>query len=335
MGLGRYSETEIRQILSESRSGTDIAELYHKHGIEESTLLEWKERYELKAKSEPTIQHLEEENRNLRHIVADLLLEKRVLLQHRVSVQQMQDAGTYCGVTNHDQDVVSVSSTEPSSPQVDERIPAERHELDGKTSHVEASPIRPLSEMHKSVRVLLERSRIIPAIRSSEFLPAAIASPALVVSLLYGSPLTIGDVVGKLRYAGKLPLANLNLLTGFAQDADAVSLLVKLGVAGIVSTRQSALRAAQSQGIIAVQRTFAVDTIALHNITRALHHFVPHALELLPAVAAPLAMPPLRASTPDLPVIATGLVNSPRQVDEFVRHGITAVATSSTTLWIL
>jgi glycerol uptake operon antiterminator len=189
--------------------------------------------------------------------------------------------------------------------------------------------------MHESVRGLLEQSRVIPAIRSSEFIPAAIASPALVVSLLYGSPMTIGDVVRKLRFAGKLPIANLDLLSGFAQDADAVSLLVKLGVAGIVSTRQSALRAAHSQGIIAVQRTFVVDSIALHNITRALHHFVPHAIELLPAVAAPFAVTSLHAAKPELPVIATGLVNSLRQVEELVAHGITSVATSNSSLWIL
>jgi hypothetical protein len=111
--------------------------------------------------------------------------------------------------------------------------------------------------MHKNIRSLLERSRIIPAIRAPEFIAAAIASPALVVSLLYGNPMTLGDVVRKLRSAGKLPIANLDLLTGFAQDGDAVSLLVRLGVAGVVSTDQSVLRAAYSQGIIAMQRTFA------------------------------------------------------------------------------
>ena len=192
-----------------------------------------------------------------------------------------------------------------------------------------------ICDIHRSVGRLLERSRIIPAIRNSEYIPAAIASPGLIVWLLFGSPMTIGDVVRRMRSAGKLPIANLDLLTGFAQDADAVSLLVKLGVAGIVSTRQSALRAAHSQGIIAIQRTFAVDSIALHNITRALHHFVPHAIELLPAVAAPLAVPSFRAVKPELPVIATGLVNSLRQVEELVGHGITSVATSNSSLWIL
>jgi glycerol uptake operon antiterminator len=336
-----FQEAEIRGIVREWEQGMGIAELCAKHGIEEAALRQWKRQYGSESNDEPGRQKLEEENSNLKQMVAELMLEKKALLQHRVLYQESQGAGDYCGVGDAEPEAAAVAPCEEKAgaAPVQVTVPATGHGAGYREPEAHPAQVQAVSGsgpvLHENVRSLLEHSRIIPAIRSSEFIPAAMASPGLVVWLLYGSPLTICEVVRKLRSAGKLPIANLDLLTGFAQDSDAVSLLVKLGVAGIVSTRQSALRAAHAQGIIAVQRTFAVDSIALHNITRALHHFVPDAIELLPAVAAPLAMPSLKAAKPGLPVIATGLVNSLRQVEELVRHGIVSVATSNTSLWIL
>ncbi|MGC9157710.1 MAG: glycerol-3-phosphate responsive antiterminator [Terracidiphilus sp.] len=306
----------------------------YSYGVSEDDLRGWRKQFGRQDTGEPEIGSLLEENRNLKEIVADLLLERRALLRHRIFLEQDPDTGGILGPTKGDWKTERPASVEEESGRADGAGQPARGEAGASGSRAEAST-GPIAEIHARVRGLLERSRIIPAIRGPEFLSAAMASPSLVVYLLFGSPTTIGDVVKKLRSAGKLPIANLDLLTGFAQDSDAVTLLVRLGVAGVVSTHQSVLRAAHAHGIIALQRTFAVDTIAAHNITRSLSHFVPHAIELLPAVAAPLLMSSLRASSSSLPVTATGLVNNLHQVEELVRQGITSVATSSSSLWIL
>ncbi|MDR3438268.1 glycerol-3-phosphate responsive antiterminator [Telmatospirillum sp.] len=334
MGNPSLSKTEICKILRQLESGMGVADLSHIYGVEEDVLHQWMEQYGSQASGKPGMKMLEDENCILKQIVTDFLLERRALLKYRISSEALQDDGSYCGLTDCEQSAADVPPAEPGASRADETVPAEQGEVDAQGVPMEAANGQ-ASEMHKTVRGILEQSRIIPALRSFEFIPAAIASPSLVVSLLYGNPMTIGYVLRKLRGAGKLPIANLDLLTGFAQDCDAVTLLVKLGVAGVVSTHQSVLRAAHSQGIIAMQRTFAVDSIASRNITRSLHHFVPHAIEVLPAVVAPLLVPSLRASNPELPVVATGLVNSMRQIEELVQHGVTSVATSNSSLWIL
>jgi glycerol uptake operon antiterminator len=191
------------------------------------------------------------------------------------------------------------------------------------------------AEQGEPVSSLLERSRIIPAIRGPEYINAALASPSIIVWLLYGTPLTLPEITRQVRDAGKLPVANLDLLTGFAQDADGIEFLAAEGIAGVVSTRQSVLRAARAQGMIAVQRTFIVDSIAVGNIIRALQHFLPDAVELLPAAAVPLCVPTLRGAQPQVPIIATGLVTNMRQVDDLVRCGVSSVATSDRSLWVL
>jgi glycerol-3-phosphate responsive antiterminator len=66
-----------------------------------------------------------------------------------------------------------------------------------------------------------------------------------------------------------------------------------------------------------------------------LEHSLPDIMELLPAIAAPLALPTLRNSAPDLPVIACGLVTSLAQIDDLVRQGITSISVSNPALWIL
>jgi glycerol uptake operon antiterminator len=181
----------------------------------------------------------------------------------------------------------------------------------------------------------LEQSRVIPSVRIAENIPAACASPAKIVFLLFGTPLMIGNLVTRLTDAGKLPIVNLDLLSGFARDTAAIEFLARSGVAGVISTHQDALRAARSHGLLVVQRTFALDSAAMANSIRTLEHFLPDVIELLPAVAAPLTIPMLRAVRPSLPVIGCGLVRSLMQVDELVRQGVAAVSVSDPSLWIV
>lgn len=181
----------------------------------------------------------------------------------------------------------------------------------------------------------LEQCRVIPSLRTVDNLPAACASPSKVIFLLFGTPLVIGDLVSRLRDAGKLPIANMDLLAGFARDAAAIDFLAQSGLAGIISTHQDTLRTARSHGLLAFQRTFALDSVAVSNSVRSLEHFLPDVIELLPAIAAPFILPMLHAARPKLPVIGCGLVRYLSQIDELVKQGITAVSVSEPSLWIL
>jgi glycerol uptake operon antiterminator len=155
------------------------------------------------------------------------------------------------------------------------------------------------------------------------------------VFLLCGTPLVIRDFVARLTDAGKLPIANMDLLSGFARDAAAIEFLAQAGVAGVISTHQDVLRAARSQGLLALQRTFAIDSVAVANSLRTLEHFLPDIIELLPAIAAPLVLPMIHNLRPNLPVIGCGLVLSFMQIEELVRQGVTSVSVSDPSLWIL
>jgi len=175
---------------------------------------------------------------------------------------------------------------------------------------------------------------IIPAVRKPEDLDASIASPSQIVYLLCGTILTIEDLVGALHNAGKIPIVNLDLQVGLAKDATAVAFLERCGAAGIISTHPETLRSARSRNMMAVQRSFILDSQALTNSLRALNRFMPDAVELLPAPAASRVVPAFANAHPNLTLIAGGLITSLHEIDQLINDGVHAVSVSLPTLWV-
>ncbi len=76
----RYSEEQIIGILKEAEAGVSTTELCRKHGISEATYYNWKARYGGMTTSEMRrLRQLEDENRRLKHLVADLTLDNQAL----------------------------------------------------------------------------------------------------------------------------------------------------------------------------------------------------------------------------------------------------------------
>lgn len=73
----RYTET---QVLKESEAGRRTGDIVRQYGISEKTLYNWKRKYGgLEASDLRQLKNLEEENRRLKQIVADLTLDNQAL----------------------------------------------------------------------------------------------------------------------------------------------------------------------------------------------------------------------------------------------------------------
>jgi putative transposase len=76
----RFTEEQIIVILQEAETGTKVMEVCRKHGISDATYYNWKAKYGGMTVSDARkLRVLEEENRRLKHIVADLTLDNHAL----------------------------------------------------------------------------------------------------------------------------------------------------------------------------------------------------------------------------------------------------------------
>jgi len=191
-----------------------------------------------------------------------------------------------------------------------------------------------IEQTNQQWRDVLERTHIIAAVRNEEGLIAAEKSPTETVYLLYGNTLNIAKLLQRLRDNGKLPLVNLDLLAGFSRDSINAEYLASYGAAGVISTHGEVLRASRKHGLITVQRTFALDSAAIDAGLRTMGQFLPDAIEILPAIAAPRVAPRFRSVHPNLRIVAGGLISDLKEVESLLANGINAVSVSDPRFWI-
>jgi len=80
MKRSRFSETQIVGILKEADAGLPVKDICRKYGISQWTFYTWRKKYEGMTVSEAKrLKALEEENRRLKQLVANLSLDNAAL----------------------------------------------------------------------------------------------------------------------------------------------------------------------------------------------------------------------------------------------------------------
>ena len=92
MKKGRFSEAQIVAILQQQASGQTVAQIAREHGLSEATFYAWKSKYAGASVAELTrLKHLEEDNRNLKQLFADISLDnhaiEEILRKNQVALQ--------------------------------------------------------------------------------------------------------------------------------------------------------------------------------------------------------------------------------------------------------
>jgi putative transposase len=76
----QFTEAQIAFALRQAESGTPVAEIIRKMGLSEVTFYRWKKKYAGMGVTElRRLKQLEDENRRLKRLVADLTLDKQML----------------------------------------------------------------------------------------------------------------------------------------------------------------------------------------------------------------------------------------------------------------
>ena len=80
MKRSRYSDEQIAYALRQADTGTPVGDVCRQIGISEATFYVWKKKYANLGVTElRELRQLREENAKLKHLVADLTLDKHIL----------------------------------------------------------------------------------------------------------------------------------------------------------------------------------------------------------------------------------------------------------------
>ncbi len=76
----RYTEEQIAYALRQAESGAKVVEICRKLGVNEQTFYTWRRKYAGMGVAElRRLKQVEDENRTLKQVVADLSLDKHIL----------------------------------------------------------------------------------------------------------------------------------------------------------------------------------------------------------------------------------------------------------------
>jgi putative transposase len=76
----RFSEEQIIGVLKEAEAGLAVQDLVRKYGVSEQTFYRWKSKFGgMEVNDAKKLKALEDENRRLKHLVADLTLDNQAL----------------------------------------------------------------------------------------------------------------------------------------------------------------------------------------------------------------------------------------------------------------
>ena len=82
MKRSKFSEEQVAYALRQAESGTPVVDVCRQLGVSESTFFLWKKKYgHLGVTELRRLRQLEEENARLKRVVADLTLDKHILME--------------------------------------------------------------------------------------------------------------------------------------------------------------------------------------------------------------------------------------------------------------
>ncbi len=175
----------------------------------------------------------------------------------------------------------------------------------------------------------LRHAPVISAAKDEEGLDACLTSPCNVVVVLFGNILDIPDIVRKITDANRIAIVHLDLIDGLSATPSAVDYIHnRTGAAGIISTKSVIIKRAKQVGLIAIQRFFLLDSLALSNISKQIRQNNPDFIEAIPG-AMPKIIKEVTSSLTDTPLITGGLIRDTGDVVNALEAGAIAVSVTN------
>jgi glycerol uptake operon antiterminator len=180
----------------------------------------------------------------------------------------------------------------------------------------------------------LKVNPVIPAVRGRDGdLERALAGDHAAIFVLGGDVFRMLERVRRRPYRRPFICVNVDMVGGVASDSSGIRFLAR-EVDGVISTHRKVVEIARSNGALAIQRLFAIDTSAVERGLKVLRQADPDAVEILPGLAFPEIVESYRAAL-NKPVLAGGLIKDRPTAAAILEAGAVGISTSDHRLWKL
>lgn len=174
---------------------------------------------------------------------------------------------------------------------------------------------------------------VLPAVRRMKDFEKALDSDHEFIVILESRLVQLKSMIEYSHRYNKKVLIHFDLIQGLKADEYGMEFLNReMKPDGILSTRGNVIMAAKKYHLIAVQRIFLLDSVALEHSLKLVERFQPDYIELLPGLI-PDVIHQVRENS-KIPVIAGGLIKEAEQVEKALDAGAIAVSTSNRDLWV-
>ena len=186
--------------------------------------------------------------------------------------------------------------------------------------------------MKKNLAEIMKNNPVIAGVKNLEKFDDALNSPCDIIFLLSGSIFNIKEFVQKAKDKNKIIFIHVDLLDGFSKDAVALKYIYEeIKPDGIISTKNSQLKAAKALGFMTVQRIFIIVSLSIDTAIKASQMINPDAIEIMPGIMPKITKK--MSDELDVPVIVGGLISEKEEIDKALESGALGVSTSSSSLW--
>ncbi len=188
--------------------------------------------------------------------------------------------------------------------------------------------------MKSDLKQILHGHRIVAALCNEDELDDLCLSNVKVAFILCGDFKTLPEIVSRIKKAHIISFVYIDFIDGLSTKEAAVDFVKYYTCAdGIVTTKSNQVKRAHVLGLLAVQRYFVFDTIAMYNIKKQMALTNADAVEVLPGVINHVNG--YLSSNGKDPLIVGGFINSQNDIENAFKSGALAITTSIPGLWYL